>query len=116
MGLGTSAIKLNLELWQRGMFKGIKSVLDLGAQDLHVTAADFEGLIRTAGVHNYKREKFTHLGNWPRQPRCSSKPFYNSPSEALPWSQDLFGPAPGNQVDQLSPKLWSLTRQTNWHL
>ena len=32
MGLGIAAVKLNLELWQRGLFKNIKSVVDIGSQ------------------------------------------------------------------------------------
>ena len=75
MGLGIAAVKLNLELWQRSFFKNIKSV-DIGSQELHLKQADFEELIRVAGVTTYKKENFTPLANWPGQPRCSSKPFY----------------------------------------
>ncbi len=76
MGLGTGAIKLNLELWQRGFFKDIDSVIDIGSEELHLKLADFEELIRVAGVPNYKREKFSVLANWPGQPRCPARSFY----------------------------------------
>ena len=76
MGLGPAAVKLNLELWQRGFFKNIKSVVDMGSQELHLTLADFEELVCVAGVPNYKKENFTNLVDWNRLPRCSSKPFY----------------------------------------
>ena len=76
MGLGIAAVKLNLELWQRSFFKNIKSVVDIGSQELHLKQADFEELLRVAGVTTYKKENFTPLANWPGQPRCSAKPFY----------------------------------------
>ena len=76
MGLGSAAIKLNLELWQRGLFRNIKSVVDMGSQELHLTLADFEKLVRVAGVPNYSKKDFTNLAHWPGYPFCSSKPFY----------------------------------------
>lgn len=76
IGLGPAAVKLNLELWQRGFFKNIKSVVDMGSQELHLKLADFEGLVHVAGVPNYKRKNFAGLAHWPVGSRCSSKPFY----------------------------------------
>jgi len=76
MGLGIAAVKLNLELWQRGFFRNLKSVVEMGSQELHLTQADFEGLLRTASVPNYRKDHFPHLETWPAQPRCSSKPLY----------------------------------------
>ena len=76
MGLGPAAIKLNLELWQRGFFKNIKSAIDMGAQEVHLPLVDFEQLVRAAGVSNYKKENFAILTDWKRLPRCSAKPFY----------------------------------------
>jgi len=75
MGLGMAAIKLNLELWQRGLFENIKSIIDIGSQELHLKQADFEGLIMRAGI-DYKKEDFSNLGNFPEYPRCTAKPFY----------------------------------------
>ena len=76
MGLGPAAIKLNLELWQRGFFTNIKTVVDMGSQELSLTPADFEELVRVAGVPNYRKKNFANLAHWPGYPRCSSKPFY----------------------------------------
>ena len=76
MGLGSAAIKLNLELWQRGIFRNIKSVMDMGSQELHLPLANFEKLVQVAGVPNYRKEDFANLAYWPGFPRCSSKPFY----------------------------------------
>jgi len=75
MGLGLQSIKLYLELYQRGFFRDINSVIDMGSQELMMKQVDFESLIRTAGISNYNRDNFTPW-NWPEQPRCSSKPFF----------------------------------------
>ena len=76
MGVGPGVVKLSLDLWQRGYFKQIKSVVELGSQELMLTPAHFERLIRVAGVAGYRREDFPHLENWPGHPRCSARPFY----------------------------------------
>ncbi|MBI5124233.1 MAG: hypothetical protein HZA72_02310 [Candidatus Omnitrophica bacterium] len=76
MGLGPAVIKLNLELWQRGLFKAVHSVMDMGSQELLISQADFEELVHWAGISNYRKEDFPNLENWPKRPRCSAKPFY----------------------------------------
>lgn len=76
MGLGPNAIKLNLELWQRGYFKNKESVLDIGSQELHMTKEDFGNLARVAGISDYKEGSFKNLEHFPAQPRCSAKLFY----------------------------------------
>ena len=40
MGLGPQNISLTLSLWQEGLFKGYKRVVELGSQDLHVDPSD----------------------------------------------------------------------------
>jgi hypothetical protein len=76
MGLGAAAIKLNLELWQRGLFKNIERVMEMGSQELSITRTDFEKLVAAASVGNYKPEHFPNLDNYPKRPLCSAKPFY----------------------------------------
>lgn len=76
MGLGIAPVRLNLELWQRGLFKNIKSVMEMGSQDLYLSLADFEEIVQQACVPKYKRENFANLANWPGGPRCSAKAFY----------------------------------------
>src|SRR3989338_4123011 len=76
MGLGPSAIKLNLDLWQRGFLKTTKSVIEMGSQEMHMTLPLFEELVRAAGVPGYKKENFTALAHWPAFPRCPARPFY----------------------------------------
>lgn len=76
MGLGSAAVKLYLELWQRGFFKNIKSAIDIGSQELHLTKENFEELVRLSGILGYKEEKFRDLAHWPGYPRVSAKVFY----------------------------------------
>jgi hypothetical protein len=76
MGVSEGAIKLYFELFDRGLFKNIESVVEMGSQELHLTKDAFEGLVAAAGITNYREEDFPDLPNWPEQPRSSSKPFY----------------------------------------
>lgn len=76
MGLALAAVQNTLELWQQGFFKNTKNVVEMGSQEIHLKAADFEELLEMAGIEGYKSEDFANLDNWPCQPRCSSKPFY----------------------------------------
>lgn len=76
MGLSAGPIKLYLELWQRGIFKNIKSAVDMGSQELHLTKASFEELVHAAGITDYREADFQLLKNWPGEPRLSARPFY----------------------------------------
>lgn len=77
MGLGPAAVKLTLELWKRGLFENVNSVLDMGAQELHLKLTDFEYLLNSAGIEDYPREQFKALSVWPGSPRLSSKHLYH---------------------------------------
>ena len=76
MGLGPSAVKLKLELWQRGYFKNIKSVAEIGSQEVHMQTSDFDQLVKSVGISNYQKDKFVNLANWPNHPRCPARNFY----------------------------------------
>jgi len=76
MGLGPAAIKLMFELWQRRLLDEIDSVLDMGAQELHLDLEQLEKLISAAGIADYNRKTFASLGNYPSGLRCSAKYFY----------------------------------------
>jgi hypothetical protein len=76
MGLGLAAIKLNLELWERGIFKNIKSVIEMGSQELHLKRVDFDNLLKESCIENNGKKEFSNLENWPDFPRCSSKALY----------------------------------------
>src|SRR3989338_675729 len=72
MGLGIAAVQLNLELWQRGLFKDIQSVMDIGAQELHLKRQDFEDLLHCAKVTDEERNLFAGTRAWP----ASAEAFY----------------------------------------
>jgi SAM-dependent methyltransferase len=76
MGLGLAAVQNTLELWQQGLLNNVNKVVEMGSQELHLKSADFEYLIKIAGVKNYKKENFPNLDDWPNSPRCSSRPLY----------------------------------------
>ena len=76
MGLGNAAVQNTLELWQQGFFKNTKKVIEMGSQELHLKTADFEDMVKMAGVNNYEKENFSYLDNWPKGPRCSSESLY----------------------------------------
>ena len=76
MAISSGGVKLYLELWQRGLFKQIGSVVELGSIDLGLSLNEFEKLVRAAGISAYERERFGDLANWPGRPRCSSRAFY----------------------------------------
>jgi len=77
MGLGSGGVKLNLELWQRGILKDVKSVVEMGYQELALSRLHFEKLVTSAGLENYDSSNFPNLDNWPhKRPRCPTQPFY----------------------------------------
>jgi SAM-dependent methyltransferase len=91
MGLGLAAVQNTLELWQQGLLNNVNKVVEMGSQELHLKAADFENLIKIAGVKNYKKENFANLDNWPNRPRCSSRPLYKMLGINEYFSFDLSG-------------------------
>ena len=76
MGLGPAAVKLYLELWQRGLFEKIDSVVDVGSQELHLKQSEFEKLVQEAGIPGIDQSEFPDIEKWPAHPRCSAKAFY----------------------------------------
>ena len=76
MGYGTGAIKLNLELWQRGFFRDIKSVIEMGSQELHLSRAQFDRLLHAAGISTKSQEYLRSLGDWSPPYRPSAGKFY----------------------------------------
>ena len=65
MGIGIPTVKLYFELQQRGFFKDIKSVVELGSQEIHISKEDMQMLLR---MYNLPNAKFSY--------RSSTKSFY----------------------------------------
>lgn len=76
MGLSEGAVKLYLELYQRGHFEDLNSVIEMGSQELHIRKPAFERLVEAAGITEYDKESFNNLEHFPNRPRCPAKPFY----------------------------------------
>ena len=76
MGLSECQIKLTFELWQRGYFENIKSVMEMGSQELYIRLDALEKLVQVANVPNYRREDFKNLAKYPHGGRCPAKLFY----------------------------------------
>ncbi|MDE2027115.1 MAG: hypothetical protein KGJ11_01070 [Candidatus Omnitrophica bacterium] len=69
------AIKMTLELYQKGILKDTHSVMEMGSQGLHISIPDLEELLQMAGLSNYRKKDFGNLKRWP-EGSCSSKVFY----------------------------------------
>ena len=76
MGLGSSAIKLYLELWQKGLLENCESVIEMGSQDLQLSQARFESLLDSSGLNVTLPDVFHNLKYWPADPRVSARHFY----------------------------------------
>lgn len=75
MGLSAAAVQLNLDLWRQGFFKAVRSVADIGSQELHLKKPDFEALIASYAVPGYDAGVFAPW-NYPDFPRCPAKHLY----------------------------------------
>jgi len=79
MGLGIGGIQLFLELYQRGDLAGIKSVAEIGAQDIYINLVDLQRLTAAAGLNDIDFEPFAPLADHIRSentPACSGRHFY----------------------------------------
>ena len=76
MGLSTSGIQHLVELHNLGYLKEAKSVLDIGATELHIKKKDLKELIQSTGKNINLIDKFPNIDNWPKAPRTSSKHLY----------------------------------------
>lgn len=76
-----NTIKIAIELKQLGLFNNLESLIDMGAQELHMTRADFDFVMKYGGI-GYDKADFPNL-NYPGSPRQKTKPFW----EALGFKQ-----------------------------
>ena len=78
LGLGLDTVQSNLELYNLGYFKNTKAVIELGSQELHLKKDDLKEFFEYANIDSNLINKYPNINNWPGQPRCSSKYFYES--------------------------------------
>jgi hypothetical protein len=76
MGLSYCGVKLHLDLWRSGFFKEFESVIDMGAQELHLEFEDLVRMLEAYGIFDYDKKTFNNLKNFLGYPRCSTRPFY----------------------------------------
>lgn len=76
MGMCYSPILLQLELWKKGLYKEVNSVIDMGAQELHVNYESFKNLMAAYSLP--VNSEFDNLQNYPGWPRLSAKAFYSA--------------------------------------
>lgn len=76
MGLGPAAVQLTLEMWTRGQFKSVRSVVEIGSQEIHVRHDEFERMLADFAVPGYRPTDFPNIANYPGQPRCSAAALY----------------------------------------
>lgn len=76
MGIGIAAAQILLELKNLGKFKDLKSVAEIGSQEIHLKKKDLEDLYLQSGLDPSNLSKYDNIDNWPKQPRASSKKFY----------------------------------------
>ena len=78
MGVSIAAAQNTLELYKLGYLKNSKNIFELGSQDLHLKSKDLKQLFDDAGLDSKVVDEYPNLDNWPGQPRCSARFFYES--------------------------------------
>ena len=57
MGIGRSTLELFSSLYEKGFFDSIKSVIELGSQEVHIdTKRDIGVFLKSTGVKNINNE------------------------------------------------------------
>jgi hypothetical protein len=76
MGM-TSSVKVAIEFKKAGLFDNLTSVMDMGAQEVHMNYEDFTFVLDSYGIE-YDPAAFQNLRNYPASPRLSTKPFWRA--------------------------------------
>lgn len=76
MGIGIAAAQILLELKNLGIYKDLKSVVEVGSQEIHLKKKDLGDLYMQSGLDPSNLDKHENIDNWPKEPRANSKKFY----------------------------------------
>lgn len=68
-------INLALDLYQRGIFKNLDSILDMGTKELRVSYRDLENSLNQVNI-SLKHKKFNILKKFPKGKRISTQNFW----------------------------------------
>jgi SAM-dependent methyltransferase len=75
MGVSAGAVGLLLELRARRLLDDVGSVMEIGAQELHLSADRLREMLAAAGLP-YDAERFAGIENWPGRPRARARRLY----------------------------------------
>lgn len=78
MGLSIGAVQIILELHNLGYLKKSSSVVEIGSQELHLKKNDLKEFFDYAGLQSNLVDTYPNIDNFPNQPRCAAKYFYQS--------------------------------------
>lgn len=76
MGLGYETVQNLIELKKLGHFENFQNVVEFGSQELHLSGEDFKEILDRSGYKDTDLSLLKNIDNWPKQPRCPAKPFY----------------------------------------
>lgn len=68
MGLGKFSIREACRLYSQGYFEGMKSVIDMGGQQIHAFDSDVKEILDSFNI-NHDAQSFSQGNNWPALPR-----------------------------------------------
>ena len=71
MAISKITFELVIELFNRGLFKGKKSILDMGDQDINLKFNEIESLINQT-KKEFQKDLFLSAKNYPKRPRVQS--------------------------------------------
>ena len=71
MAISKITFELVIELFNRGLFKGKKSILDMGDQDINLKFNEIESLINQTNKE-FQKDLFLSAKNYPERPRVQS--------------------------------------------
>ena len=91
MGVSAAAVDLLIDLRQRHLLDDVRSVAEIGSQELHLSREQLERSLSAGGVNGYDRSKFPDIDNWPGRPRASARGLYELLGASEYTSFDLSG-------------------------
>ena len=77
MALGGKALDLMFDLYERDFFKDIKSVIDMGDQDIFAAYSEIEDRFKNYKIR-FNKQAWQNAKNHPKRPRVSSSILWNS--------------------------------------
>ena len=77
MALGGKGLDIIFDLYQRDFFKNIKSVMDMGDQDMFITFDEIKKKFKENNIH-FEEKNWEYAKKFPTRPRVSTSVFWNA--------------------------------------